>query len=201
MYEVLKKRVEEEFCEAPIKRKIALDLIEALNNGIKSPRGGLWKIYTIGDPKPYWYRHTREILRRVPMLAYMLDIDIDASRIKDDDLNEILLEIKTEIKELKKHKFNESVAQIIFNDIVELTTNMYIFRKGNIVIFYYIDKNNHKDNAYVVIVSNRKRARTLISITKQIIINLLDYRPFNIDKFIEFIKETTGAIVKKIEID
>ncbi|MEM4592786.1 MAG: hypothetical protein QW196_05245 [Sulfolobales archaeon] len=101
MNEGLKAMIEEEierkFKRAPAKRRIAKELLKLAENGVKSPRGGLWTLwentYHANSYQLYWYKHAREVLRRVPTLALLLGVDlrklgVDSSELSDKEVAE-----------------------------------------------------------------------------------------------------------------
>ncbi len=107
--ERLKKAIEEEIerklKRAPAKRRIARELLKLAEKGVRSPRGGLWTLwentYHANSYRGYWYVHAREVLRRIPMLALVLRVDlrklgVDPSALLDEEA----LELKKRLQEI-----------------------------------------------------------------------------------------------------
>ncbi|MEM2029887.1 MAG: hypothetical protein QW734_05265 [Candidatus Bathyarchaeia archaeon] len=74
------------FRHKPAKRKVALEMLDAVREGIQSPRGGLWAIWLFAKERSKhadtyaqrWYAHAREVLKEVPELAKALNVDVEA---------------------------------------------------------------------------------------------------------------------------
>ncbi|MEM4975942.1 MAG: hypothetical protein QXT64_01300 [Desulfurococcaceae archaeon] len=108
MDERLKKMIEEEIerklKRAPAKQKIARELLYLAEKGVRSPRGGLWtlweKTYHANSYRAYWYKHAREALRRIPMLALVLRVDLRKLGVDSTLLDEEAIELKKKLREL-----------------------------------------------------------------------------------------------------
>ncbi|MEM5823020.1 MAG: hypothetical protein QXH34_08160, partial [Ignisphaera sp.] len=76
--EIIIEKIEKEYRRKPAKKRVAYELLNLAERGVKSPRGGLWSLWVrtphYNNYVTYWYRHARDVLGSIPELARVLGL-------------------------------------------------------------------------------------------------------------------------------